>query len=261
MPLPPPPSTATAVNDAAIGAVGSIPPPPPLTTTTVNKGGGGPLASAVTITAASVNVTTPLTLLLMVGCCVVCRPSPAALSAVQICQPPPSCDHQRFRRQAAIPFCLPLPAAVLSLFYQASIAFDAPFDGWLRHSPPTQQHTNHITKLKTFPVSTLWTYFDLLRRSTCLVWCTVGHSFSLFSLMTYGRLCDYLISTDSYVHAGVCVSGRSHQHDADSLKIGRHNRMLPMCRADIVNMSATDKNVYPLRGGADRHKSRHCQPS
>jgi len=26
------------------------------------------------------------------------------------------------------------------------------------HSPPTQQHTDHITKLKTFPVSTSWTY-------------------------------------------------------------------------------------------------------
>jgi hypothetical protein len=40
-------------------------------------------------------------------------------------------------------------------------AFAAPVDGWLLHSPPTQQHANHITKLKTFPVSTLWTYFDL----------------------------------------------------------------------------------------------------
>ena len=28
----------------------------------------------------------------MVGCCVVCRPLFAALSAVQVCQPPPSCD-------------------------------------------------------------------------------------------------------------------------------------------------------------------------
>jgi hypothetical protein len=76
--------------------------------------------------------------------------------------------------------------------------------------------------------------------------------------MTYGRLCDYLISTDSYVCAGVCVGGMSHRHDIDSLKIGRHNRMLPTCR--VVFMSATDKNVCCLRGGADRYKSRHCQP-
>ncbi len=79
--------------------------------------------------------------------------------------------------------------------------------------------------------------------------------------MTYGRLCDYLISTDSYVYAGVCVGGRSHRHDANSLKIGQHNRMSPTCWSDIVDMSATDKNVCRLRGGADRHKSRYCQPS
>jgi hypothetical protein len=40
-----------------------------------------------------------------------------------------------------------------------AIAFAAPVDGWLLHSPPTQQHTNHITKLKTFPVSTLLDLF------------------------------------------------------------------------------------------------------
>jgi hypothetical protein len=61
---------------------------------------------------------------------------------------------RRFRRRAAVPFCLPSPAAVLSLFYRASIAFAAPVDGWLLHSPPTQQHTDHITKPKTFPVPT-----------------------------------------------------------------------------------------------------------
>jgi hypothetical protein len=37
--------------------------------------------------------------------------------------------------------------------------------------------------------------------------------------------------------------------------------MLLTCQADIVNMLATDKNVCCLRGGADRHKSQHCQPS
>ena len=46
------------------------------------------LAFAITITAAFANGIAPPMLLLMVGCCVVCRPLPAALSAVQICQPP-----------------------------------------------------------------------------------------------------------------------------------------------------------------------------
>jgi hypothetical protein len=73
--------------------------------------------------------------------------------------------------------------------------------------------------------------------------------------------CDYLISIDSYVHVGVCVSNRSHQHYADSLQIGRHNRMSLTCRDDISDMSATDKNVCRLRGVADRHICRHCQPS
>ena len=47
------------------------------------------LASTLTIAAASANVTVPPRLLSMVGCCVVCCSSPAALSAVQIYQPPP----------------------------------------------------------------------------------------------------------------------------------------------------------------------------
>ncbi len=72
---------------------------------------------------------------------------------------------------------------------------------------------------------------------------------------------DYLISTDSYVHVGVCVGNRSHRHDADSRKIGQHNRMLPTCWDDIPNMSVTDTNVCRLRGVADRHICRHCQPS
>ena len=38
---------------------------------------------------------------------------------------------------------------------------------WLLRSPPAQQHNDYITKLKTFPVSTPWTYFDLLKVSTC----------------------------------------------------------------------------------------------
>ena len=107
------------------------------------------------------------TLLLMVGFGVVCRPSPTALSAVRIYQPPPSCDRRRFRRRAAVPFCLPSPATVLSLFYRASIAFAAPVDGWLLHSPPTQQHTTTSPSRKRFQFPPSWTYFDLLRVSTC----------------------------------------------------------------------------------------------
>jgi hypothetical protein len=35
------------------------------------------------------------------------------------------------------------------------------------HSPPTQQHTDHIIKPKRFQFPPSWTYFDLLRVSTC----------------------------------------------------------------------------------------------
>jgi len=117
------------------------------------------LASAITIAAASVNVTASSTLLSMVGCGVDCRPSPTALSAVRIYQPPSSCNRRRFHRRAAVSFCLPSPATVLSLFYQASIAFATPVDGWLLHSPPLQQYTDHTTKPKKFPVSTLLDLF------------------------------------------------------------------------------------------------------
>ena len=133
------------------------------------------------------------TLLLMVGFGVVCRPSPTALSAVRFYQPPPSCDRRRFRRRAAFPFCLPSPATVLSLFYRASIAFAAPVDGWLLHSPPTQQHTDHITSpsRKCFQFPPSWTYFDLLRVSMCLVperlknlrGCKLGSKHSRFSYL------------------------------------------------------------------------------
>ena len=89
--------------------------------------------------------------------------------------------------------------------------------------------------------------------------CKIGGKHSPFFLVF---VCDYLISTDSYEHVGVCVGNRrSHQHDADSQKNGRHNRMLPTCWDDISDMSATDKNVCHLRGVADRHICQHCQPS
>jgi hypothetical protein len=40
-------------------------------------------------------------------------------------------------------------------------SLSAPVDGWLLHSLPTQQHTNHITKLKRFqfhPLGLILTY-------------------------------------------------------------------------------------------------------
>ena len=125
------------------------------------------LASAVTIAAAFVNVIAPPTLLLMVGCCDICRPLPAALSAVQICQPLPSCSASlTLFPLGRRPLLLTIACRCLLLFYRASNTFAAPVEGWLLHSPPAQQHTGHITKLKTFPVSTSWTFFGLLRVST-----------------------------------------------------------------------------------------------
>jgi hypothetical protein len=126
------------------------------------------LASAITIAAAFANGITPPMLMLMVGCCVVCRPSPAASSAIQICQPPPSCSAaSKLFPLGHHPLLLTIASRCLSLFYRASIAFAALVEGWLLHSPPAQQHINHTTKLEMFPVSTSWTYFDLLRVSTC----------------------------------------------------------------------------------------------
>jgi hypothetical protein len=126
------------------------------------------LASVVTIAAAFANVIAPPTLLSMVGCCVICRPLPSASSAVQICQPPPSCGASSpIILLGRHPLLLTIANHCLLLFYRASNAFAALVEGWLLHSPPAQQHTDHITKLKTFPVSTSWTYFDLLRASTC----------------------------------------------------------------------------------------------
>jgi len=76
------------------------------------------LASAVTIAAAFANIIAPPMHLSMVGCCVICCPSPAALSAVQICQPLPSCGALSMlfplgRR----PLLLTIASRCLSLFY------------------------------------------------------------------------------------------------------------------------------------------------
>ena len=118
------------------------------------------LASAITITAVFAKGIAPPMLLSMVGCGVVCCPSPAVLSAVQICQPPPSCGASSMLFLLGChPLLLTIASRCLLLFYRASIAFAAPVAGWLLHSPPAQQHNDHSTKLKTFPVSTSWTYF------------------------------------------------------------------------------------------------------
>jgi hypothetical protein len=81
-----------------------------------------------------------------------------------------------------------------------------------------------------------------------------------------GKLSNFhLISTDSYEHVGKCVGDKSHRHSPDSQNIGRHNRMTPMCRADIHDMSATDTIVWRLGGAADRRQThrvcRHFQPN
>ena len=59
-----------------------------------------------------------------------------------------------------LPYHRPSPATAMLLLSQPSISFDAPVNGWLLRSPPTKQFQ--------FPHS--WTYFDLLRVSTHLVY-------------------------------------------------------------------------------------------
>ena len=80
-----------------------------------------------------------------------------------------------------------------------------------------------------------------------------------FAAVIAASLPSQLLSSLSLL-AGVCVGKRSYWHDAGRRNIGRHKKMSPTCRDDISDMSATDKNVCPLRGEADRHKSQHCQP-
>jgi hypothetical protein len=60
------------------------------------------------------------------------------------------------------PLLLSIASHCLLLFYQASITFTAPVAGWLLHSPSAQQHNDHITKLKTFPVFTSWIFLTYL---------------------------------------------------------------------------------------------------
>ena len=189
-------------------------------------------------------------LLSMVGCCVVCRALPAASSIVQICQPSPSCGALLLLFLLGCrPLLLTIASRCLLLFYQASITFAAPVEGWLLRSLPAQQHTNYITRLKMFPVSTSWTYCGLLRVSTC-------------KRMKNLKGCQFFLSTyfvttlseliPTYMEECVSATGLTDT----SQKIGRHNRMLPTCRDDIRDMLATDRNVCRLRGVANRHKSR-----
>ena len=62
--------------------------------------------------------------------------------------------------------------------------------------PSIQQHTNHITKLKTFPVSTSWTYFDLLRVSTCFG-VIYSHPKSNIYLVKSNPLCKCIVHSFS----------------------------------------------------------------
>ena len=57
---------------------------------------------------------------------------------------------RRFFRWAAVPFCQPSPAAVLSLFYRASIAFVALVEGWLLRSTPASSIPNTSPSRKRF---------------------------------------------------------------------------------------------------------------
>jgi len=112
-------------------------------------------------------------------------------------------------------------------------------------SLPAQQHTDHITKLKTFPVSTSWTYSDLLRVSTCKRMTNLrGCHFFIFVC------CDYLISTDT----GLTDTTPTAEKLADIKEFRRH------FGTTCLTMSATEKNVCCLKGVADRHICQHCQP-
>jgi hypothetical protein len=116
------------------------PPPPPLPLPPPMPPSPRPhpftLASAVTIAAASANVTAPPTLLLMVGCCVVCRSSPAASYAVQICLPPPSCGHDvdedSYCHRRRLPSPLPQSTTTTGEYQRLSFVVDGGNDDHCR---------------------------------------------------------------------------------------------------------------------------------
>ena len=66
------------------------------------------------------------------------------------------------------------------------------------------------------------------------------------------------LTTHEYIssHLGKCDSPTQHRQPRKWPT--RHN--WPTCWAGIVNTFGTDKNVCPLGGGADSHKSQQCQP-
>jgi hypothetical protein len=92
------------------------------------------LAATVTIATASAEVTTPPMLLLMVD--FVLSVAPCLLRR------PPS--------EFFIPHPVALIPSIDNLFRSRQ---------WLDVGSPAQQHTNHITKLKTFTVSTLLDFY------------------------------------------------------------------------------------------------------
>ncbi len=76
------------------------------------------------------------------------------------------------------------------------------------------------------------------------------------------RMCPYFnLLTPTIPLSLVLVSATVSPDTTLSVKKGRLKRMLPTCQANIVDMSATDRDVCCLGGVANRHKPRHCQPS
>ncbi len=125
------------------------------------------LASAVTITAASANVTASPMLLSMVGCDVVCRPSPTALSAVRIYQPPHRAIVDAFAAEPPSPFAYHRqPLSCRSFTEHQSILPLLLMVGCCILRPPSSIPTTSPSR-KCFQFSPSWTYFDLLRISTC----------------------------------------------------------------------------------------------
>ncbi len=149
------------------------------------------------------HVIAPLTLLPMVGCCVICRPLPAALSAVQILSAPtvvrcvvdafsdgppsPFADHRQPLYVALLPSINRLPRSCCKLV----AAFSA---------RPAAQRPHHQAE-------NISSFHFLLRVSTCKRMKNLrGCQFSYLS--SYD-----LISNDSSVHVGKCVGDTIPRHD------------------------------------------------
>jgi hypothetical protein len=70
--------------------------------------------------------------------------------------------------------------------------------------PPSSIPTTSTSR-KRFQFPPSWTYFDLLRVSSTCRRCGKHSRFSYLGCCC----CDYLISTNSYVHVGVCVGNNN----------------------------------------------------